>query len=990
MTLLALLLLPALGAGLMPALATLGPVAGRRAAAWGAGLTTAGVIALLALHAPAVLGTADVSGAVLRARWPWLPALGLDVALRLDALGWLFATLVAGVGLLVVLYAAYYMPREDRLGRFYGLLLAFMAAMLGIVTSGNLLFLVVCWELTSVVSFLLVGYWHEDDEARIGARTALTVTAGGGLALLAGVLLLGRMAGSFDLDAVLAVGHVVRADARYPVALGLVLLGAFTKSAQWPFHFWLPRAMAAPTPASAYLHSATMVKAGVFLLARLHPVLAGTDLWLVLVGGAGMVTLLAGAYAALWQHDLKGLLAYSTISHLGLITMLLGFGTGASVAGALFHVVNHATFKASLFMAAGAVDHEAGTRDMRVLNGLARHMPRTAALAAVAAAAMAGVPLLNGFLSKEIFFAEALAPPHIVPVAGLRWLEPSAALLFGVLSVGYSTRFIMEVFFNADGVPMPRQPHEPPLAMRFSMQALVAVCLVVGIAPALVAPVLTAAAGAALQGPPPKVSLALWHGFTLPLAMTALAFAAGIVVYRRREALYAWHDRVFPRVSGAELFDRAHAAADRAATALTRRVETGSLQRSVAVVVGTALALGLAAAAPALGRAGARPAAPAALALPDAATTAVWGLLVVATVAVVRWHRRRLAAVVAASAVGLFVSLAFVRLSAPDLALTQLLVEVVTVLLLLLALYYLPAEEPRESTPARRARDLALAGGAGAGAAALAWAVMANPTPAPRDAAAYYLEASKPLGGGSNVVNVLLVDFRGLDTLGEVTVLVCAALGAVALLAGVRPLVDAPGRPYAADRYPVVLALLARPILPLALLLAAFLFVRGHDLPGGGFAAGILVAVALILQYMTSGLAWTSRRLRLDGRRWMAAGVLLAVATGLGALAVGRPFLTAFYEYVPLPLVGDVGVGSTLTFDAGVFAAVLGMVLLVLERLGALGRAAARGTSSPEAEAAVEPEGDDEPESGVAGRAGPRADAKAGATGAGVPAGVSG
>ncbi|HZF66540.1 MAG TPA: proton-conducting transporter membrane subunit, partial [Gemmatirosa sp.] len=389
------------------AAALLSTLAARRSRALSAWVAAAGPLAALALLGG--LAQRVLAGEVVRARVDWVPQAGLAVSLRLDALAWLFAVLVAVVGVLVVLYAFYYMPRDDRLGRFYALLLAFMAAMLGVVTSGNLLLLVVCWELTSLSSFFLVGYWgREEAEARDGARTALAVTAAGGLALLGGVLLIGRIVGSLELDVVLGAGARVRAAPLYPAALGLVLLGAFTKSAQWPFHFWLPRAMAAPTPASAYLHSATMVKAGVFLLARLHPVLAGTDAWMLVVGGIGMVTLLHGAYAALWQHDLKGLLAYSTISHLGLITMLLGFGSATALAAAVFHVVNHATFKASLFMAAGIVDHEAGTRDMRVLNGLARQMPLTAALAIVAASAMAGVPLLNGFLSKEMFFAEAL------------------------------------------------------------------------------------------------------------------------------------------------------------------------------------------------------------------------------------------------------------------------------------------------------------------------------------------------------------------------------------------------------------------------------------------------------------------------------------------------------------------------------------------------------------------------------------------------------
>jgi multicomponent K+:H+ antiporter subunit A len=939
-------------APLIAALAT--PLVARRSRALASWVAALGPVVTLAALARVA---ADVrEGAVLRVSIPWVPQVGLTLALRLDALAWLFALLVAGVGLLVVLYAHYYLPRADRLGRFHALLLAFMAAMLGVVMSGNLLFLVVCWELTSLASFLLVGYWARDEgAARDGARTALAVTAAGGLALLGGVLLLGRVAGSLELDAVLAAGDRVRASPLYAPALLLVLLGAFTKSAQWPFHFWLPRAMAAPTPASAYLHSATMVKAGVFLLMRLHPVLAGTDAWLLLVGSAGMVTLLFGAYAAFWEHDLKGLLAYSTISHLGLIVMLLGFGSATALAAAVFHVVNHATFKASLFMAAGIVDHEAGTRDMRVLNGLARQMPWTAALAIVAAGAMAGVPLLNGFLSKEMFFAESLAVPR---GGGLRWVEPVAALLYGVLSVGYSTRFVMEVFFNADGAPLPRVPHEPPRFMRVPVELLVALCVLVGVAPAAVvgAP-LAAATRDALQATPPAVKLSLWHGVNLPLLMTVLAIGGGLLVYRAHGRLCAWHDRVVPRLDAARTYDRVERGAASAAARLTGWLESGALQRSVAVLLAVALGLGVGTAL------GARPAVTAPEAGPesppaDAASVVVWALLVVAAVATARWHRARLAALVATSAVGLFVALAFVRLSAPDLALTQLLVEVVTILLLLLALHHLPqSAAPREARAASRwraARDLALAGGVGAGAAAIAWAVLRRAPyggGATSEVAAYYLAQSRPAGGGTNAVNVILVDFRGLDTLGEIAVLACAGLGAAALLERMRPVPPEAALARDPDRHPVVLAMLARPFLPLALVLAAFLFVRGHDLPGGGFAAGLLVAVALASQYLTSGIAWTTARLRLDARRWLAGGVLLALATGLGALAFGRPFLTSFYRYVPVPALGKVGIGSALLFDAGVLAAVLGAVLLALERLGVVGAARDRHRSTPRGDA---------------------------------------
>ncbi|HXI36105.1 MAG TPA: proton-conducting transporter membrane subunit, partial [Burkholderiales bacterium] len=436
------------------------PANARNAEAWLAGA------AALAAHALVWAAYPYMShGQVLRFDLDWLPALGVNFMLRLDGFAWLFAILVTGIGFLVVLYARYYMSPADPVPRFFSFFLAFMGSMLGVVLSGNLVQLVFFWELTSFFSFLLIGYWHGNAAAREGARMALVVTSAGGLCLFAGVLLLGRIAGSYELDVVLRAGDAIRSDALYLPALLLVLAGTLTKSAQFPFHFWLPHAMAAPTPVSAYLHSAAMVKLGVFLMARLWPVLAGTDAWMWTVGVAGLITLVLGAYVAMFQNDLKGVLAYSTVSHLGLITVLLGLNTPLAAVAAVFHTLNHATFKASLFMAAGIIDHETGTRDIRRLSGLYRFMPITATLAMVAAAAMAGVPLLNGFLSKEMFFAEALGVEG--PSRALNRALPYIATLWGMFSVAYSVRFIHGVFFGPAPTGLPRTPHEPPRWMRF-------------------------------------------------------------------------------------------------------------------------------------------------------------------------------------------------------------------------------------------------------------------------------------------------------------------------------------------------------------------------------------------------------------------------------------------------------------------------------------------------------------------------------------------
>ncbi|HSJ11007.1 MAG TPA: proton-conducting transporter membrane subunit, partial [Longimicrobiales bacterium] len=513
MTLLWIVLLPFIGA--LPPLLVRGGADVRARAMWAAALPTMVAFGLVLAQGPRMY-----AGEVLTATWSWLPALGLDLTFRMDGFAWLFACLVLGIGLLILLYARYYLSAEEAVPRFFASLMLFMGSMTGVVLAGNLILLLVFWELTSVSSFLLIGFWRHDEEARYGARMALIVTGLGGLALLGGLLLLGSIVGSHDLTTVLAAAGTVQQHPLYVPMLLLVLVGAFTKSAQFPFHLWLPRAMAAPTPVSAYLHSATMVKAGVFLLGRLYPVLSDTDPWFFIVSIVGMTTLLLGAYRAMFSHDLKGLLAFSTVSHLGLITLLFGFSTPMAAVAAVFHLINHATFKASLFMAAGIIDHETGTRDMRILNGLAKTMPYTTALAVVATAAMAGVPLMNGFLSKEMFFAESLAVSRM-GVYG--WTEPVLATLAGIFSVAYSIRFI-HVFFRGTGTGMPKQPHEPPRFMRIPVEALVLICVLVGVLPGLIVePLLRVAAAPVLNG-----NLRRYLPWTSVLAIVASLAMAGI------------------------------------------------------------------------------------------------------------------------------------------------------------------------------------------------------------------------------------------------------------------------------------------------------------------------------------------------------------------------------------------------------------------------------------------------------------------------------
>ena len=901
----------------------------RRGTHWAAWCAAAVALTALGLLAPGLPG--PFAGHTVVERLRWLPEAGLDLSFRLDGFGMLFALMILGIGLLIVLYARWYFSARDPLGRFYAYLLLFMGSMLGVVLSENVIQLLMFWELTSLSSFLLIGYWPQRREAREGARMALTVTGAGGLALLGGLLLLGEMAGSYELSAILASGDAIRAHPLYRPALVLILIGAFAKSAQFPFHFWLPNAMAAPTPVSAYLHSATMVKAGVFLLARLFPALSGTPEWMLLVGSVGLLTLLLGAVVALFKHDLKGLLAYSTIGHLGLIVLLLGIGTPLAALAAVFHMINHATFKASLFMAAGIVDHETGTRDMRRINGLWQFMPYTATLAMVAAAAMAGVPLFNGFLSKEMFFTEAVG---VAARIHLGWLVPVAVTVAGIFAVAYSLRFIHDVFFNGQPVDLPRTPHEPPRWMKVPVEVLVGLCLLVGMFPALtVEPLLAVAAQGVLQAPLPPHNLAIWHGFSPAFAMSLVALAGGGLVYLGRRPLFRLHARIEGRLEARALYDWLVAALFALARWITARSDRGSLPRMLALLVASALALGAAGLRFPVPLDGGRPG------LPLDALSLLAGLGLGATALLAtRLHRRRLTALLLLGAVGLIVSLAFARLSAPDLALTQLSVEVATVVLLLLALYFLPQESAPEPGIPRHLRDLTLALGAGIGAAALAWGIMTRPS---RSIGDYFLAHSVPGGGGANAVNTILVDFRGFDTLGEIAVLALAALAIHALLEGLQlpaPALDSQGRPWSRDAHPVILATLARLLLPLALLVSAFILLRGHNLPGGGFIAGLVTAVALILQYLANGAAWTQARLPKDLNPVIGAGLLIATLTGLASLALGHPFLASAHGPVHLPLVGDIELASAMLFDLGVYLVVVGAALSILIHLGMLHR----------------------------------------------------
>jgi multicomponent Na+:H+ antiporter subunit A len=732
--------------------------------------------------AAAVVAAAAVAPAVLAGRpvvetYPWAASLGLEVALRLDAFALLMVALVSGIGVLVFVYAtAYFAGYARRHATFAATLLGFSGAMLGLVLSDDALLLFAFWELTSATSYLLIGTDDRRPEARGAALHAYLVTAGGGLALLAGLVLLGQQAGTTTISALVAdppSGPLVDA------ALVLVLLGAFTKSAQVPFISWLPGAMAAPTPVSAYLHSATMVKAGIYLVARLAPAFAATSaVWRPAVLAVGVLTMLVGGFRALRQYDLKRLLAYGTVAQLGFLVVLLGVGTPEATWAGCILLLAHAAFKATLFMGVGIVDHQAHTRDLRRLSGVARRMPWLFAVMVGAGASMAGLPPLLGFLAKEEAFGALGDAGQVAVLAGV--------VAGSALTTAYTARLLVDGLWRTRagpdvvdpaGAPTPAAGFVAPAAL------LTALSLAAGLAPVLVDRLVNAAA-TALDPAWEGYELALWHGFTTELALSGISLAGGLALWAGSGAL-----RRLPLLpGGGEVFERTVKGLQVGAARLTGVLQNGSLPIylsviSLAVVTVPGAVLLTRGAAPPLPRVAANP------------VQAVVALVVVVAAVLAAAAGRRFAAVLSLGAVGYGVAVLFVLQGAPDLALTQFLFETLALVVFVLVLRNLPdrfAVRALRSGQALRAVVAVVVGTVVAGFALVATAARTAP-PAGRE----YLARALPEAEGRNVVNTILVDFRGLDTLGEITVLVVAALGVTSLVAVSR---RAAGRAAAEDR----------------------------------------------------------------------------------------------------------------------------------------------------------------------------------------------
>ena len=902
------------------------------------GVTALGAIAvslssflLLLSQAPAVF-----NGTVITQTWSWLPQLGIDFSFRLDALGMLFALLISGIGTLIYIYAYYYLSPKNSLSKLYFLLMLFMAAMLGISLSNNLLILLIFWELTSISSFLLVGYWSNYEAAQRGSRMALTITGMGGLSMLGGFILLGQITGTYQIDQILMMGEQIQAHALFVPTLLLILLGAFTKSAQFPFHFWLPNAMAAPTPVSAYLHSATMVKAGLFLVARLLPIFAGAALFHNIVTFIGLFTLCVAAFFAIFKEDLKGLLAYSTISHLGLIMCLLGIGSPLAVAAAIFHIINHATFKAALFMIAGIIDHESGTRDLRKLSGLWQMLPFTATLTMITAASMAGIPLTNGFLSKEMFFTELVANlsgPVMIGAA-------IAGTLAGIFAVTYSIRLVHGVFFDGPlGQQVPnKDAHEPPFGMRAPAILLAFLCIAVGLLPGLlVEKIVNSTTQASTQNFAFEgTHLALWHGINLPLVMSIIAIFGGAIFYFALAKGGAIReidlDPKLGKLQGRVLFDLFLKNLLINSRRFRRATENGKLQSYILwIVLFTIGLVGYPLVVNGIDT-GSRE-------LTHAPVLAIvlWLLLFSACWMMLWFHHERIKAILISGAVGLVVTMVFIGFSAPDLALTQITVDVVTTVLLLMSLSLLPQLTPYESSPTRRWRDAVIAVCGGLGIATVAWLVMTRDH---NSISWFFIQQSIPLGGGTNVVNVILVDFRGFDTFGEITVLGIAAIGVLSLMDGMRAhgTTITQGLTYRFNPSPLMLRITASWILPVALVVSLYIFMRGHNLPGGGFIAGLVTSLALIIQYVAIGQDHAEKMLGAKSGRlyeiWIGVGLTIAGLTGIAAWFWSRPFLTSAHIHVHPPLLGDMHLASAALFDVGVYVTVVGATMLMISVLG--------------------------------------------------------
>ncbi|MFI2858264.1 Na+/H+ antiporter subunit A [Paenibacillus sp. JSM ZJ436] len=887
---------------------------------------------------------------------PWIPSLNIQFSVVLDGLSLLFSLLISGIGMLVVLYSIYYMDKKkEAVHRFYVYLLLFMGAMLGVVLSDNMMVLYGFWELTSISSFLLIAFWYHRERSRYGAMKSMLITVFGGLAMFTGFLMLSIMADTMSVRELISRSAEIMNHSLFIPAMLLLLLGAFTKSAQFPFHIWLPDAMEAPTPVSAYLHSATMVKAGIYLVARFTPVFAGQQAWFWLVSGAGLCTLIYGSVKAVKQTDLKALLAFSTISQLGLIMSLFGLGSVSAyysgtpealyytkaTTAAIFHLINHATFKGALFMVVGIVDHETGTRDIRKLGGLMALMPITFTIAVIGAFSMAGLPPFNGFLSKEMFFTSVLNAAKLDFWSLDTWgvLIPVVAWVASIFTFVYS---MMLVFKTFRGTYKPKElmktPHEAPLGMLIPPVVLASLVVILGFFPGLVSHSLIEPAMAAVmpsllsEGEQFDVHITFWHGWNLEIMMTLGVIVFGFIIYQLLGRFRLLSTPLSDRFTLNRLYDRSLEAYNRGSRRITKTYMTGSIRHYV-IYIFAAFVLLLAYS---IVQSGGLSVDVSGFA-PISFYEAVVIIALIGSVLVLPFVQNRLIAIILTGMSGYMVTLFFVLFRAPDLALTQMIVETVSVMLFLLCFYHLPKLSKEQVKPSFKWVNAVISVAVGIMVTMLALGAASNPMfTAISD---YYLEQSKPLAGGKNVVNVILVDFRGFDTLLEIMVLGIAALGIYGLIkidSGDEILGFGARRvdtllPGSND---VILRTISKLVVFIILTFALYLFLSGHNSTGGGFIGGLMTAAALVLLSMAFGLNISQKIIPVNYRTLIGAGLLIALLTGIGSFLFDAPFLSHTFDHFMLPLLGDTELATAVLFDLGVYLAVVGVTMTIIYSIG--------------------------------------------------------
>ena len=904
-------------------------------------------------------------GGALVERWSWIPDLGIELSYRIGTLQWVLALLVTGVGALVLFYCRWYFADDKPPARTGGLLVAFAGAMLGLVSADDLIVLYVFWELTTVFSYLLVGHYPTRSANRRAALTALLVTTFGGLAMLVGIIMIGTRAQTYQLSAILADPARLGGGTLVVVAVILLLVGALSKSALVPFHFWLPGAMAAPTPVSAYLHAAAMVKAGVYLVALLAPAFAAVPGWRPIVLTLGAATMILGGWRALRQCDIKLLLAYGTVSQLGFLVAMCGLGTRSALLAGVAMVITHALFKAALFLVVGIVDHTTGTRDLRRLSGVGRRLPVLAVTAALAAASMAALPPLIGFTAKEAAF-ESLT--YLLPSGDGTGVPPLAALAVAcvlvagsALTVAYTLRFYWGAFATKRS-DVSDEPETDVIRVPAGFMAAPVLLAALSLVGGFVGPGLTAALTPYADLAPvgeESHGIALWHGFSVPLAMSLVATAAGLLMFWQRR-IVARIQATFPKTMEAEeIYQAAMRGVDRAAVELTSRTQRGSLPIYLGAVLLVVVCL---------------PGGvlllttqwPSTYLAFDTAAQLLVGVIIVAAAFLAAGSRGRLKAIVLVGVTGYGTAMLFLLHGAPDLALTQILVETVSLVVFVLVLRKLPKYFTDRPLAASRWWRIVIAALVGFTVTALAF-IAAGARVAQPVSEAYY-EAAYEFGYGRNIVNVILVDTRAWDTLGEISVLVVAATGVASLIfIRRRYTADSPQRSPADRRQgrhrrpapapkqesggravwlrgteqlsplkrSIVFEVITRLLFPVMILYALFLLFSGHNNPGGGFAGGLVAGLALVLRYLAGGSSELDEAAPVDAGQVLGAGLLVAGLSALAPVLIGGRIGQSYAVDIDAPLLGQVHIVSSLAFDIGVFLVVIGVMLDLARSLGA-------------------------------------------------------